>query len=291
VQEAEEPAPEGKKTPPLPQKPAVEEVQAIALYIKRAASRMENGERAKAGGILLEGAEWLETTAGKYKSIVAREVAALQDSALEAARGGFPKQKLATIAPNCTIRLALIESLRCRENWDSGNTKVAGSAWRSALTHLQKAIDEMEFGLKDAGLETLEQSKRLAASMAAGERMEMELAIKQNRLTNKMIHEVGRNLAESTSQPWQYEGGQTPATGVKPSAASPAEPAPAAAPAAPQSLFSRLREATKPKGSSPGAQTRQEMPKTNTAQNEKAAERKTKGQELQRAIQDLEKGL
>jgi hypothetical protein len=79
---------------------------------------------------------------------------------------------------------------------------------------LEKTIDLMGFGLKDAGADTMVASKALAASMSRGEPVDPDDARQQANLTGKMIHEVGRNLATQNDQEWNFKA--TTAAAPKP---------------------------------------------------------------------------
>jgi hypothetical protein len=57
----------------------------VESFLKRAAVKFKTRERAKAGGILLEAAEWLEGMGGNDKEVLAAEVTALQQAALTSA--------------------------------------------------------------------------------------------------------------------------------------------------------------------------------------------------------------
>lgn len=213
----EVPAKQAAAPTPSPDAPEDE----IENHLQKSAEYYEKKQRAKAGGLLLEAAEIVETlAAGKTRS-VADEVESLRHLALQASRGQLDARAVDFAAARAYVKLASICYARHSASWTAGKPKDAGREWFRAIAFLERSVDWGGYGLRDAGEDTLAHSKDLAAGLAKGQPVDADEARKAADRTSRMITEVGRALAAKAGVEWLPApvNDDPPATAAQPSSA------------------------------------------------------------------------
>jgi hypothetical protein len=184
---------------PAPEEPEDE----LETLINRSAFYYEKKLRAKCGGALLEAAELVQTLAQPQPQAVQIEVEDFRQLALLGARGELNPHAVDFAASRAYVRLSALFCDRAAAKFESGKLKDAGRDWYRALLFVERGIEWGGFGLKDPGIDTLEQAKIHSQGLAQGGLVEVELARKHLRDTRNMISEIGRSLSAKAGLTWE----------------------------------------------------------------------------------------
>ena len=175
----------------------------LDTLLAQAAKFYEQHRNAKCGGALLEAAELVRDLAQPQPQRVTAEVDALRDLAMLGARGELKSEAVDFAAARAYVKLAALLADKALARYENGKAKDAGQDWYRAVLFLERGLERGNYGLKDAGIETLAESKKTAESLAQGDLVETETVRPLLNDTKTMIGEVGRSLAAKAGVTWE----------------------------------------------------------------------------------------
>lgn len=175
----------------------------METLINQSAKFYENKQRAKCGGALLEVAELIQDLAQPQPQRVTAEVENFRSLAMMGARGELDPRAMDFAASNAYIRLAVIFCERAAAKISDAKPKAAGQDWYRAVMFTERGIDWGNFGLKDAGVDTLTLSKETAQLMAEAKSTDADKARGLLDDHRRMIDELGRSLSGKSGGNWE----------------------------------------------------------------------------------------
>ena len=196
---------EEKALPGAPAGPeAIEEPEdLLETLLAKAAKFYDEKKRAKCGGALLEAAELVQDLAQPQPQRVVDEVAALRQLALLGAQDELQHEAVDFAAARAYVKLAALLTDKAMARYENGKHKDAGQDWYRAVLFVERGLDRGGYGLKDAGIDTLTESKNVAESMAQGDLVETETVRPLLADTRNMVGEIGRSLAAKSGVTWE----------------------------------------------------------------------------------------
>ena len=195
-----------EKTPTSPPTipDAIEEPEDfLETLLARAAKFYDENKRAKCGGALLEAAELVQDLAQPQPQRVIAEVGALRQLALLGAQGELQHEAVDFAASRAYVKLAALLTDKAIARYENGKPMDAGQDWYRAVLFIERGLDRGGYGVKDAGIDTLTESKKVAESMAKGDLVETETVRPLLTDTRNMVGEIGRSLAAKSGVTWE----------------------------------------------------------------------------------------